>query len=600
VAQRTNEMLNFEDYDSYDYHVRMSFFDKEERSLVFDILARIDADRLLGQELDTYDQMPERGAVKDGGYIPYDRNMPDLKIDDLNYLANSEEGRMIGNYWQNIIAPQNDNENPTGANEMELAEQLELFSNGKETESTIPESKRRKDLLVDDVTPLEAIEEFKKSGVNKPSRVLNAFWIMQSKKYPSTMTLVGDSTKIADTIEIDISDEMAELPFLRPEEIETIKRHKKLREERKKKLPPTPDGKSRKYKRHVNQVEKEVKQMEIQAEKKLLTKKTNYEKAGSILLECDIDLKKHPPKFDNIIDIQLADLTDQERYEEYLKLQAKARVSDEEFEIYIKTFHIDREIERDTIKREWIKEKKKELLIMRKGDTELQRQLLGIYHYDTDNEKNVDHYIGEKVLESGSYYKTTKEMQEGKITQRHDENDLYNRAPNFHHAQMEATMRWQEVGSSHLPAEEKKEYLDRIEDKMVDATDDYLRRIGHVDDEGNAVEIYEPKTLIDSVSDDDENANRRDDEDEEDDEEENEDEEEDEQEEQEEDSLENNQTETNLRIETNRIEATRIEKIIEQKLKWKLQIQLITFHLKKEKDLILKKELKNQFQKIHL
>jgi len=196
---------------------------------------------------------------------------------------------------------------------------------------------------------------------------------------------------------------------------------------------------------------------------------------------------------------------------------------------------------------------------MRKGDTELQRQLLGIYHYDTDNEKNVDHYIGEKVLESGSYYKTTKEMQEGKITQRHDENDLYNRAPNFHHAQMEATMRWQEVGSSHLPAEEKKEYLDRIEDKMVDATDDYLRRIGHVDDEGNAVEIYEPKTLIDSVSDDDENANRRDDEDEEDDEEENEDEEEDEEEEQEEDSLENNQTETNLRIETNRIEATRIE-----------------------------------------
>jgi len=205
----------------------------------------------------------------------------------------------------------------------------------------------------------------------------------------------------------------------------------------------------------VNQVEKEVKQMEIQAEKKLMTKKTNYEKAGSILLECDIDLKKHPPKFDNIIDIQLADLTDQERYEEYLKLQAKARVSDEEFEIYIKTFHIDREIERDTIRREWIKEKKRELLIMRKGDTELQRQLLGIYHYDTDNEQNVDHYIGEKVLESGNYYKTTKEVMQGKITQRHDENDLYNRAPNYHHAQMEAAMRWEEVGGSIMPAEKK-------------------------------------------------------------------------------------------------------------------------------------------------
>jgi len=163
VAQKTNEMMNFDDYDSYDYHVRMSFFDKDERSLVFDILARIDADRLLAQDLDTYDQMPERGAVKDGGYIPYDRNMPDLTIDDLTHLANSEEGQMISKYWQKITAPQNDQENPTGSTEMELAEQLQMFSNNKgQVEPIIPDSKRDKDLFLDDMTDSEAIELIKK------------------------------------------------------------------------------------------------------------------------------------------------------------------------------------------------------------------------------------------------------------------------------------------------------------------------------------------------------------------------------------------------------------------------------------------------------
>jgi len=86
------------------------------------------------------------------------------------------------------------------------------------------------------------------------------------------MTLVGDSTKISDAVEIDISDHMLEMPFLRPDEIETIKRHKKMRDENKKKTSCTIAGwknkkKKKKKKKTKKKKEKKKKRKKVKKQK---------------------------------------------------------------------------------------------------------------------------------------------------------------------------------------------------------------------------------------------------------------------------------------------------------------------------------------------